>query len=217
MSAGGNKGHPPRKRHHDEEHDEAHADERWLVTYADMVTLLMVLFIVMFAMSTVDEKKYEQTQGGTRRRLRPRAVDPRRRESGEQPQGRERPGRGVVPDAARAGPRAAARDGHQDPAGVRPAQERAGRGRGPGRGRAAAEGLAEDRPGAAQQGPARRRAGDHRRPRARGQPGLPARRLRAGRGGADGPRAAGRRHHGTGAEGAHRADRDSTGTPTRRR
>lgn len=64
MSAGGNKGHPPRKRHHDDEHDEAHADERWLVTYADMVTLLMVLFIVMFAMSTVDEKKYEQLKEG---------------------------------------------------------------------------------------------------------------------------------------------------------
>lgn len=64
MSAGG-KGHgPPRKRHHDEEHDEHHVDERWLVTYADMVTLLMVLFIVMFAMSTVDEKKYEQLKEG---------------------------------------------------------------------------------------------------------------------------------------------------------
>ncbi len=64
MSAGG-KGHgPPRRRHHDEEHDEHHVDERWLVTYADMVTLLMVLFIVMFAMSTVDEKKYEQLKEG---------------------------------------------------------------------------------------------------------------------------------------------------------
>lgn len=65
MSAGGSKNHgPPRKRHHDEDHDEHHVDERWLVTYADMVTLLMVLFIVMFAMSTVDEKKYEQLKEG---------------------------------------------------------------------------------------------------------------------------------------------------------
>ncbi|QSR25023.1 flagellar motor protein MotB [Nocardioides aromaticivorans] len=66
MSAGASKGHgPPRKRHHhDDDHGEAHADERWLVTYADMVTLLMVLFIVMFAMSTVDEKKYEQLKEG---------------------------------------------------------------------------------------------------------------------------------------------------------
>ena len=27
-------------------------DERWLLTYADMITLLMALFIVMFAIST---------------------------------------------------------------------------------------------------------------------------------------------------------------------
>jgi chemotaxis protein MotB len=36
-----------------------HADERWLLTYADMITLLMALFMVMFAMSTVDSKKLE--------------------------------------------------------------------------------------------------------------------------------------------------------------
>ncbi|WP_418062129.1 OmpA/MotB family protein [Pimelobacter simplex] len=56
---------PPRRRHREEEpeeHDEG--KERWLVTYADMVTLLMVLFIVMFAMSTVDEKKYAQLKDG---------------------------------------------------------------------------------------------------------------------------------------------------------
>lgn len=39
--------------------EEAHADERWLVSYADMITVLMCLFIVLFAMSTVDQKKYE--------------------------------------------------------------------------------------------------------------------------------------------------------------
>ncbi|MFC7505669.1 OmpA/MotB family protein [Nocardioides sp. CPCC 206347] len=56
---------PPRRRHHEEEHEEGHeGNERWLVTYADMVTLLMVLFIVMFAMSTVDEKKYQQLREG---------------------------------------------------------------------------------------------------------------------------------------------------------
>ncbi|UMG92967.1 flagellar motor protein MotB [Nocardioides sp. TF02-7] len=46
-----------RRRRDDQ--DEEHTDERWLVTYADMVTLLMVLFIVMFAMSNVDERKYQ--------------------------------------------------------------------------------------------------------------------------------------------------------------
>lgn len=51
-----------RRRRHDEEEHENH--ERWLVTYADMLTLLMVLFIVMFAMSQVDEKKYNALRSG---------------------------------------------------------------------------------------------------------------------------------------------------------
>jgi chemotaxis protein MotB len=57
---------PVRRRKRVEEHDEEHQGgaERWLVTYADMVTLLMVLFIVMFSMSQVDSKKYEQLKEG---------------------------------------------------------------------------------------------------------------------------------------------------------
>ena len=52
-----------RRRHvPDEEEHENH--ERWLVTYADMITLLMVLFIVLFAMSTVEEKKFNQLKDG---------------------------------------------------------------------------------------------------------------------------------------------------------
>lgn len=52
-----------RRRHEEhEEHESGH--ERWLVTYADMVTLLMVLFIVLFAMSQVDERKYYELKGG---------------------------------------------------------------------------------------------------------------------------------------------------------
>lgn len=46
-----------RKRRH-EEHEE-HVDESWLIPYADMLTLLLALFIVLFATSTVDAKKYE--------------------------------------------------------------------------------------------------------------------------------------------------------------
>ncbi|GAA1907763.1 OmpA/MotB family protein [Lapillicoccus jejuensis] len=46
------------------EHEEHENHERWLVTYADMVTLLMVLFIVMFAMSTVDQKKFNALKSG---------------------------------------------------------------------------------------------------------------------------------------------------------
>ena len=49
------------RRGHEEEHEN---HERWLVTYADMVTLLMVLFIVMFAMSQVDEKKFNALKSG---------------------------------------------------------------------------------------------------------------------------------------------------------
>lgn len=36
----------------------AHADERWLLTYADMITLLMALFIVMWAISSVNVSKF---------------------------------------------------------------------------------------------------------------------------------------------------------------
>jgi len=48
-----------RRRGHAEE---SHTDERWLLTYSDMITLLMALFIVMFAMSNVNEQKFESLQ-----------------------------------------------------------------------------------------------------------------------------------------------------------
>ena len=56
--------HPGRRRpkKHEEEEHENH--ERWLVSYADMVTLLMVLFIVLFAISQVDRAKYEELATG---------------------------------------------------------------------------------------------------------------------------------------------------------
>jgi chemotaxis protein MotB len=34
--------------------------ERWLLTYSDMITLLLALFILLYGMSTVDQSKYEQ-------------------------------------------------------------------------------------------------------------------------------------------------------------
>lgn len=34
--------------------------ERWLLTYADMITLLLVLFIVLFAISKIDQAKYKE-------------------------------------------------------------------------------------------------------------------------------------------------------------
>lgn len=48
--------------HEDAGHDEP--DERWAVSYADMVTVLMCLFIVLYAVSVVDETKYDQLKNG---------------------------------------------------------------------------------------------------------------------------------------------------------
>jgi len=45
------------KKH--EEADE-HPDERWMASYMDMVTVLMCMFIVLFAMSAVDQGKFEK-------------------------------------------------------------------------------------------------------------------------------------------------------------
>ena len=42
--------------------EESHTNERWLLTYSDMITLLMALFIVMFAMSNVNQTKFESLQ-----------------------------------------------------------------------------------------------------------------------------------------------------------
>lgn len=39
---------------------EEHIDESWLLPYADMLTLLLALFIVMFAMASIDEGKFEE-------------------------------------------------------------------------------------------------------------------------------------------------------------
>ena len=56
------RGRGRRQKHIEPEEHENH--ERWLVTYADMLTLLMVLFIVMFAMSQVDQEKYNALKNG---------------------------------------------------------------------------------------------------------------------------------------------------------
>ncbi|PYI66865.1 flagellar motor protein MotB [Arthrobacter livingstonensis] len=39
---------------------EHHPDERWMASYMDMVTVLMCLFIVLYAMSSVDSQKFSQ-------------------------------------------------------------------------------------------------------------------------------------------------------------
>lgn len=47
------------RKKHAEEHEEHGPDERWMASYMDMVTVLMCMFIVLFAMSTVDAKKFD--------------------------------------------------------------------------------------------------------------------------------------------------------------
>ncbi len=46
-----------KKRH--EEHEEHENHERWLVSYADMMTLLFALFVVLFAISSLNKSKIE--------------------------------------------------------------------------------------------------------------------------------------------------------------
>lgn len=45
-----------RKQHDDEEH----IDETWLIPYADLLTLLLALFIVLFASSQIDAAKFNE-------------------------------------------------------------------------------------------------------------------------------------------------------------
>jgi chemotaxis protein MotB len=47
------------RKHKHAAHDD-HPDERWLLTYADMITLLMALFIVMFSISSVNKGKFDE-------------------------------------------------------------------------------------------------------------------------------------------------------------
>lgn len=58
MSSGGG-----RRRHKGghEEHEE-HMDERWLVSFADMMTLMFALFMVLFSISSVNTSKFEELQ-----------------------------------------------------------------------------------------------------------------------------------------------------------
>jgi chemotaxis protein MotB len=45
------------------QHEEGHGGggmERWLLTYADLITLLLIFFIIMYSMSTINKVKFDQ-------------------------------------------------------------------------------------------------------------------------------------------------------------
>ena len=46
-----------KRRKHNEEHENA---ERWLLTYADLITLLLAFFIMMYVFSKKDAQKYDE-------------------------------------------------------------------------------------------------------------------------------------------------------------
>ena len=49
---------------------EKHANhERWLLTYSDLITLLMIFFVVMYASSNIDTNKYKQISDSFRMAL----------------------------------------------------------------------------------------------------------------------------------------------------
>jgi chemotaxis protein MotB len=54
-------GHRNRRSRRHEDHGE-HVDERWLLTYSDLITLLMALFMVLFSISSVNKSKFESLQ-----------------------------------------------------------------------------------------------------------------------------------------------------------
>ncbi|MTK11423.1 MAG: OmpA family protein [Clostridiaceae bacterium] len=47
-------------------HEEHMNHERWLLSYSDFMTLLMILFVVLFAMSNVDKAKFKQLSDSLR-------------------------------------------------------------------------------------------------------------------------------------------------------
>lgn len=52
-----------RKRHSDQEEEEHENHEAWVIPYADMLTLLMGLFVVLWSISNADLSKLEALQG----------------------------------------------------------------------------------------------------------------------------------------------------------
>ncbi|MEZ5249557.1 MAG: flagellar motor protein MotB [Ilumatobacteraceae bacterium] len=62
MSGGGHGGHGKKGGHHEEheEHEEHVNHEAWVIPYADMLTLLMALFLVLFAIGRTDLERFKK-------------------------------------------------------------------------------------------------------------------------------------------------------------
>ncbi|AZK45948.1 flagellar motor protein MotB [Paenibacillus lentus] len=48
-----------RQRNRQRRREGAETKDRWLITYADLITLLLIFFVIMYAMSRLDIEKYE--------------------------------------------------------------------------------------------------------------------------------------------------------------
>lgn len=51
--------------HEEEEHEEHVNHEAWVIPYADMLTLLMVMFVALFAVSNLDKEKFKELAAST--------------------------------------------------------------------------------------------------------------------------------------------------------
>ena len=69
-----------RKRRHSVEHDNVH---RWLVSYADYMTLLFALFVVLYAMAMVNEKPFDSITKSVGRVFQANDEQPKNRGHGE--------------------------------------------------------------------------------------------------------------------------------------
>ncbi|MBT9557982.1 MAG: hypothetical protein IV100_18240 [Myxococcales bacterium] len=61
MSGGGHKGH---KKHHEHDDHGAHGGHGWLMSFCDLLTLLLCFFIVLLTMRSSDNKKLDEMIGG---------------------------------------------------------------------------------------------------------------------------------------------------------
>ncbi len=61
-----------RRRGDAPEHDD---NERWLLSYADMITLLMALFMVLFSISSVNVSKFETLKASLQNAFTPKVLD----------------------------------------------------------------------------------------------------------------------------------------------